>query len=98
MSLQDVIELIVVFIFRASIAFYFTYFQIYFCELYPSRARGIGSGVVSCFGTIASTSSPLYLGLLKSINFNVMTVFVLWSIIGISCVLLLKESMGIPLR
>jgi hypothetical protein len=97
MSFEAIIEIIVVFIFRGSIAFYFCFFQIYFCELYPARARGIGSGIVSAVGTLASTSSPIYLGYLQRNNINPMTVFVLFGIIGMSNVILLKETKGVPL-
>ena len=31
MSLEAIIEIIIVFIFRASVAFYFCFFQIYIC-------------------------------------------------------------------
>ena len=88
-SVEAVIEIIIVFIFRGSIAFYFCYFQIYFCQLYPSRARGMGSGVVSAVGTLASTSSPIYLGYLQRNSINPMTIFVLFGIIGLSNVTLL---------
>lgn len=96
-SFEAVIEIIIVFIFRGSIAFYFCFFQIYFCELYPSRARGMGSGIVSSVGTLASTSSPIYLGYLQRNNINPMTVFVLFGIIGMSNIILLKETKGMIL-
>jgi len=83
------VELILVFIFRASIAFFFCFFQVYFCELYPSRARGMGAGMVSAVGTLASTSSPIYLGYLSRNNINVMTIYVLFGIIGIGNLTLL---------
>ena len=89
-SIEAVIEIIVVFVFRGSISFYFCFFQIYYCELYPARARGMGSGVVSSIGTLASTSSPIYLGYLQRNNINPMTVFVLFGIIGLSVVTLLN--------
>lgn len=98
LSLAAIIELVFVFIFRACVAFYFCYFQIYFCELYPARARGIGAGVVSAVGTLASTSSPIYLGYLKRNNINVMTIFVLFAIIGLSNVTLLSETKGVTLK
>jgi len=98
MSVEAVLEIIIVFIFRASVSFYFCFFQIYFCELYPSRARGMGSGVVSAIGTLASTSSPIYLGYLQRSGINPMTVFVLFGIIGLSNVMLLSETKGVPLK
>ena len=97
-SLEAVLELIVVFIFRACISFFFCFFQIYFCELYPARARGMGAGIVSAIGTLASTSSPIYLGYLNRKNINVMSIFVLFGIIGMSILLLLTETKGVPLK
>jgi hypothetical protein len=66
--------------------------------LYPSRARGLGAGIVSAIGTMASTSSPIFLGYLKRKNFNVMTLFVLFGIIAIGSLTLLKETKGKPLK
>ena len=58
----------------------------------------MGSGIVSAFGTVASGSSPIYLGYLRRINFNPMTVFVLFGIIGLLSLTLLEETKGLPLK
>lgn len=87
-----------VFIFRGCIAFFFCFFQVYFCELYPSRARGMGAGIVSAIGTLASTSSPIYLGYLQRNDINVMSIFVLFGIIGLGNLTLLNETKGVPLK
>lgn len=58
----------------------------------------MGAGIVSAFGTLASTSSPIYLGYLKRNDINVMTIFVLFAIIAIGNLTLLHETKGLPLR
>ena len=58
----------------------------------------MGAGIVSAVGTIASTSSPIYLGYLRRNNVNPMTVFVLFGIIGLSSLFLLTETKGLPLK
>lgn len=50
----------------------------------------MGAGIVSAVGTLASASSPIYLGVLKRNNINVMTIFVLFGIIGLSSLMLLS--------
>ncbi len=49
----------------------------------------MGAGMVSAVGTLASTSSPIYLGYLSRNNINVMTIYVLFGIIGIGNLTLL---------
>lgn len=87
-----------VFIFRGCVSFFFCFFQVYFCELYPARARGMGAGIVSAVGTLASTSSPIYLGYLRRNGINVMSFFVLFAIIAIGNLFLLTETKGAPLK
>jgi hypothetical protein len=50
----------------------------------------MGAGIVSAIGTLASTSSPIYLGYLQRNNINVMTIFILTGIIGLGNLALLK--------
>jgi hypothetical protein len=54
--------------------------------------------MVSAVGTLASTSSPIYLGYLTRNGINPMSVFVLFGIVGISNILLLEETKGVPLK
>ncbi len=44
---------------------------------------------MSAIGTLASTSSPIFLGYLKRKDYNVMTLFVLFGIIAIGALTLL---------
>lgn len=98
LCVESVLELIIVFIFRGSVSFFFCFFQVYACELYPGRARGMGVGIVSAVGTLASTSSPIYLGYLRRNGINVMNFFVLFGIIAIGNLTLLYETKGRPLK
>jgi sugar phosphate permease len=87
--LESVVELIIIFIFRACISFFFCFFQIYVCELFPSRARGMGFGIVSAVGTLASTSSPIYLGVLRRNGLDEFNFFILFGIAAIGSLTLL---------
>ena len=58
----------------------------------------MGAGIVSAVGTLASTSSPIYLGYLQRNDVNVMSIFVLFGIIGLGNLTLLNETKGVPLR
>jgi sugar phosphate permease len=98
LCIQSILEIIFIFIFRGCVSFFFCFFQVYFCELYPARARGMGSGIVSAVGTLASTSSPIYLGYLRRNGINVMSFFVLFAIIAIGNLFLLHETKGAPLK
>lgn len=49
----------------------------------------MGAGIVSAVGTLASTSSPIYLGYLQRNNINVMTIFILLGMIGLGNLALL---------
>ena len=65
MCIESIFELIIVFIFRAAVSLYFCIFYLYVNELYPSRVSGIGLGIISAIGIIATTISPIVLGILK---------------------------------
>lgn len=54
--------------------------------------------MVSAVGTLASTSSPIYLGYLKRNGINPMSFFVLFAIIGIGNLCLLSETKGAGLK
>ncbi len=64
------------------------------CELYPARIRAIGMGVISSFGTLATTLSPLYLGAIRRHGLNVFTVFLILGMVATGCLVLLPETKG----
>ncbi len=91
---HSIIELIVVFIFRGCVSLFFCFFQVYMCELYPARIRAIGMGVISSFGSLATTLNPLYLGAVRRNGLNVFTLFLILGMIAIGCSVLLPETKG----
>jgi hypothetical protein len=50
----------------------------------------MGAGIVSAIGTLASTSSPIFLGYLRRNGINVMSIYILFAIIAIGNLMLLK--------
>lgn len=50
----------------------------------------MGAGIVSAVGTMASTTSPIFLGALRRNGINVMTIYILFAIIAIGNLMLLK--------
>lgn len=91
-------ELVIVAIFRSSSALYFILMYIYMVELYPSRSRGMGGGISSSVGTLASSLSPIILGLFERNNINANILFAVLALLSIGVVTLLPETLGKPLR
>ena len=77
--LTGIIELIIIFIFRFSISLEFAFFLVYVNELYPTQIRGMGMGVSSAFGTIASSGIPYFIGEIHS-QWIVMLIFMIMAI------------------
>ena len=59
---EAIVELFIIAIFRAASALQYILMYIYIVEIFPARARAMAGGVTSSFGTLASTLSPLLLG------------------------------------
>lgn len=95
---EAIIELIIIAIFRTSISIYFIINYIYLVEVYPTRARALGCGVASAFGTLGSTVSPIMLGLFQRNELNVNIVFAILAFLGVGIVTLLPETLGKPLE
>jgi hypothetical protein len=74
--------LVLIFIFRAAVSLYFCIFYLYVNELYPSRVSGIGLGIISAVGIIATTISPIVLGILKRNDFNIMIIFCAFGVLA----------------
>ncbi len=60
---------------RFFIAMYFAIFGLYINELYPSKARGLGTSIILAFGTVASTTNPLILETFKRFKIDPMILF-----------------------
>lgn len=91
---EAIIELILIFIFRFSVSMEFTVMIIFLAELYPGRARALGNGFCSAFGTVASTISPIFLGILDRAEVNPMLYFTILGIIGLGIFTILDETQG----
>jgi hypothetical protein len=87
---ESIIEVIVIFFFRFAIATEFILFLVYIVELFPMRVVGIGMSAVNSSGTIASTLSPIILGALTRIEFNLMLFFFILGVVGSALTLLLE--------
>ena len=86
---EAVIELIIVALFRASSALYFILMYIYMVELYPSRSRAMGGGIASSVGTLASSLSPIVLGLFDRNGLNSNILFAVLALLSVGVVTLL---------
>ena len=95
---ESITQLVIIVIFRFCGAFVVNIYQIYMCELFPARVRGIGTGFVSAGGTVGSTISPIYLGVLRRQGINVMLFFVVFGLIGMANLTLLDETLGQPMK
>lgn len=80
------------FIFRACVSLFFCFFLVYICEIYPARIRGIGTGIVSSIGSLATILNPIYIGALRKNGLNAFTIFLILGLIAIGCLKLLPET------
>lgn len=68
--------------------------------MFPTQIRGIGIGISSALGTVASTSSPYIFGHYIDSNLDTsrtMIVFVVISIVGVGLWCKLPETLGRPI-
>jgi len=71
--------LILIFIFRFAITVEFTFFCVYFNELYPTQVRVLGTGLVSLIGGIMITVAPIIIESCISGDFPIMILFAVLS-------------------
>lgn len=57
-----ILQMVLIFVFRFAISFYFVIFAIYSTELFPAQIKGVAIGFASALGTVASTLSPIIFG------------------------------------
>lgn len=68
--------------------------NVYQAELYPIRVRNIAGGVLGVFGTVASTTSPLLMGVLTRAGINHFILFALVGFIATSSFSFSPETLG----
>jgi len=64
---ESIVEMVVIFFFRFAISTEFIFFLVYIVELFPTRLVGLGVGACNVAGAVASTISPIFLGVLTRI-------------------------------
>jgi len=75
--------LIFIFIFRFAISVEYTFFYVYFNELYPTQVRVLGTGLVSLCGGIMVTVAPEIIDSCIEGGFPIM---ILFAVLSIFCV------------
>lgn len=71
---------------------------IYMVELFPARSRAMGGGVASSVGTVASSLSPIILGVFQRKGINQNILFALLALLAVGVSTLMPETLGVPLR
>ena len=67
-------------------------------EAFPLRARGMGYGIASAFGAIASSSGQYILKLMENRGMNSMILFTIIAILGVLVLSFEEESLNKPLE
>lgn len=94
---SNYLEIFCIFSSRFFVSFYFSIFFLYVTELFPLRARGMGFGVGSAAGAIASSSGGVILTAMQSNGIAPTIFFVLCGVLAIAVLLFLPETMNKPL-
>lgn len=87
-------ETILVFTARFCICAYFSVFFLFVTEIYPLPLRGIGFGMSSAFGALASISSQFVLSSISKTKINPMIIFSGVSVIGLIIISRLPETLN----
>lgn len=90
---EGMFETVLVFTARFCICAYFSVFFLFLTEIYPLPVRGIGFGMTSVFGALASISSQFILTSISKTKINPMIIFTFISVIGILALFQLPETL-----
>ena len=71
-----------IFIFRFAISLEYTYFYVYFNELYPTQIRVLGTGLVATMGGVTVTLAPIIIQLCIDGGFPIMIIFAVLSAVS----------------
>jgi hypothetical protein len=71
-----------IFVFRFAVSLEYTFFYVYFNELYPTQIRVIGTSLVSVMGGVMVTIAPEIIDACISSGFPVMILFTVLSAIS----------------
>lgn len=90
-----------IFVFRFCSSLEFAIFLVYTNEVFPTQIRGIGLGISSALGTVASTASPYIFGAhltTNSATSHIMIVFLVLSLIGVFLWVKLPETLNMGIK
>jgi hypothetical protein len=82
-----------IFLFRFAISLEYTFFYVYFNELYPTQIRVIGTSLVSVMGGIMVTIAPELIDGCISSGFPIMVLFAILSAFSAACSYKLPETL-----
>lgn len=82
-----------IFLFRFAISLEYTFFYVYFNELYPTQIRVIGTSMVSVMGGIMVTVAPELIDGCISSGFPIMILFAILSAFSAACSYKLPETL-----
>ena len=95
---KGIVQIILVFASRFVISFYFAVFFLYVTEIFPLRARGLGFGIASAAGAIASSSGQFIFTELEDKQINPMIFFAVFSLLSIIVLSFMNETLNQPLQ
>jgi hypothetical protein len=85
--------LALIFIFRFAVSLEYTFFYVYFNELYPTQIRVIGTSLVSVMGGVMVTIAPEIIDACIGSGFPVMILFTVLSALSAVCSRKLPETL-----
>jgi hypothetical protein len=88
------IQIALLSIFRFAVSMSYGLLLIYFTEIYPIRVRNISGGVTSVFSGIASTVSPIVMGILTRSNINHFILSTILGLFSMGCCIFCPETLG----
>ena len=95
--IEGFIEIILVFCSRFCICYYFSIFFLYVTEIFPLRARGLGFGIASAFGAVASASAQFIFSEMEERGINSMIFLTIAAILPMIVLTFLDETHNKPL-
>lgn len=84
--------LVLIFVLRFTITVEYTFFYVYFMELYPTQVRVLGTSFVALCGGVMVSMAPEIIDFFKNNGFPITLLFALFSVLAIVCSYFLPES------
>ena len=93
-----IVQIFLVFASRFVISFYSSLFFLYATEIFPLRARGLGFGMCSAMGALASSSGQFIFSYLEDEHISPMILFSSFSLLAIIVFCFMNETLNQPLQ